>query len=436
MDKEIDLNKQYIFPEQFKEIRHNGKIIIIFPNYANWIVLESDEQFDFFKRLSQDSIKNAIDYCNCTEEDIIKVITQIEARHLESSAVTKQNYDHMQLYLTNNCNMRCPHCYMYAGKAFEDELSTEEIIELLSNFRRTGGVRLILTGGEIGTRPDLKHILIFAHKIGLEIELLTNGTLFSHSFIDEISPLISRVQISIDGYSEESNSKIRGVNNFSKALNTVDQFIKNNIKTEVAITPYPSSTLHEKQSNYVAFARSLIAKYNNKILVKFTADIFEGRNIHNDSLDIDSYRHTMNNIIAEVYGMEDSTNGFVLAARNQCINDNCAYGALNISAKGDVFPCAKLFTADKFCNIRLTTWDKIIEYCNLLKTKSNIDNLKPCCNCELKYICGGGCRLEHFNLFKKPIELIQHEYYEERDMCEERIQILDLLIATNELIYH
>lgn len=28
---------------------------------------------------------------------------------------------------------------------------------------------------------------------------------------------------------------------------------------------------------------------------------------------------------------------------------------------------------------------------------SDINNLYPCCNCELKYICGGGCRISYFN---------------------------------------
>ena len=33
----------------------------------------------------------------------------------------------LHLYLTNACNLRCPHCYMNAGKTGDNELTYEEI---------------------------------------------------------------------------------------------------------------------------------------------------------------------------------------------------------------------------------------------------------------------------------------------------------------------
>ena len=73
---------------------------------------------------------------------------------------------------------------------------------------------------------------------------------------------------------------------------------------------------------------------------------------------------------------------------------------------------------------------------NKLKDKSNIASLEPCKDCELLYICGGGCRLDYFESFLKPKELLKSEHILPRTECNERKRILDLLIETNEYIFH
>lgn len=435
MEKEIDPTKRYKFPCPLKTIRYRGKIIVVSSSSSNWIVLESEMQYSFFKLLQEYSIEESIQRFEGTQDVVSYVLMQIEARHLESTDICRKTYSHMQLYLTNSCNMRCPHCYMYAGEKFEDELSTAEIISLLGKFKESGGDRVIFTGGEIGMRKDLRQILFYSHNIDLLIEILTNGTLFGDAFIDEISSIVDRVQISIDGYSEASNAKIRGAGNFQRALKTVDRFIKNGKKVEIAITPFPSDELEAEAKGYVEFAQELLRKYQEKIVIKFTTGIFEGRNIDLKKVDIDKYNRIVSAIIEDVYGVDDSFSGFVIAARKQVVNDNCAYGALNISANGDVFPCAKLFSVGKIANIRTTEWSEIFSMSNELKTKSNISNLEPCRNCELLYICGGGCRLDYFEQFKKPKELLGANRISQRKECEERNRILDLLIDTNELIF-
>lgn len=92
--------------------------------------------------------------------------------------------------------------------------------------------------------------------------------------------MLSRVQISIDGYSEETNSKVRGKGNFSKALQTVESFLKYHVYTEISVTPYLDKNLEVDYPKYVEFAKNLYQNYGDvNFLVKFTFDILEGRNI-------------------------------------------------------------------------------------------------------------------------------------------------------------
>ena len=41
---EIDVNKKYIFPQEICVVKYAEKYLIIAPEYANWIVLDSEEQ--------------------------------------------------------------------------------------------------------------------------------------------------------------------------------------------------------------------------------------------------------------------------------------------------------------------------------------------------------------------------------------------------------
>ena len=69
---------------------------------------------------------------------------------------------------------------------------------------------------------------------------------------------------------------------------------------------------------------------------------------------------------------------------------------------------------------------------------SDINNLKPCCNCELKHICGGGCRITYFN------ELATCDNIETFDVSkvparkcdfENKMFYYEMMIKTNELFY-
>lgn len=57
--------------------------------------------------------------------------------------------------LTKKCNLRCPHCYLEAGKKAEYELSTEECFALVDEMKQLGTEMLILTGGEPLLRKDI-----------------------------------------------------------------------------------------------------------------------------------------------------------------------------------------------------------------------------------------------------------------------------------------
>ena len=154
-------------------------------------------------------------------------VTQIVARdfcNTETKSFLNDSVKQLHFYLTNSCNMTCPHCYMFSGKKSERELSSECIKKVLTSYSEYGS-SVTFSGGEITMRKDFYDIVAFAsNECKLNVRLMTNGVLWDESMIDKFSPIINSVQISIDGYSEESNALVRGKGNFKKAINSLIRF--------------------------------------------------------------------------------------------------------------------------------------------------------------------------------------------------------------------
>jgi len=323
---------------------------------------------------------------------------------------------------------------MFAGKKKDSELTFGELCNLLHAFYQYGGEKVVFSGGEVTMRTDLLAILKVAHELGLEVNVLTNGVQWTSSFISEAAPYIDRLQVSIDGYSEETNSKIRGKNNFDKALCTVDNFIKNNVYTEVAMTPLFDHNLKNEIAKYVSFGKFLLKKYeNSNFSIKFTGDIMDGRNVRFSKKQKNEYLKIIEKIFIGCYGdVKDIP--FIEFHKKGGLQDNCSFGNISITSDGDLYFCADIFPLKPFANIRETTYENMFKLSEIAKQKSHVDNLLPCKYCELKFICGGDCRIKYFKDFiEEPIETMGEAHRN----CSQAIknEYYDLMIRTNPDIF-
>jgi len=79
--------------------------------------------------------------------------------------------------------------------------------------------------------------------------------------------------------------------------------------------------------------------------------------------------------------------------RNEIIK-NCGIGMLVISADGNVYVCSRIKEVESIGNIKDNSYSYFKEKGISIFNESTVDNLSECSNCYLKYICGGGCRLD------------------------------------------
>lgn len=437
----IDSSKTYNFPQELSEVNYENRILIIAPEEANWIVLDSIQQLDIFNLIKSGlSIEEVLNNSSIDIEDVKNVIIQIEARkfYRSNSKVTPIDRT-MHVYLTNRCNLSCPHCYMFSGKGNTNELNTQEIRKLICDFAQIGrGTIITFSGGEPTIRTDFEEIVKTAYEQNLEVKLLTNGTQLSSERIAYLSKYISSVQISIDGFSEESNSVIRGKGNFVKALETVDAFISNGVYTAIAITPLLEN-LKLHMADYVTFAERLSQKYNDKAFeLRFSEELLNGRCISDaEKINIE-YRKLMSEIQKKVNGPNYKLWEFIKTLTDNPKITNCSFGNLCVSSTGDVFLCPRISDIISIGNIRTTEFKEIMYEAESAEIATSITKLVPCKNCDLRYICGGGCRIDEFPglTHRKTFTGVNPDDYP-RLKCSnlQKNMLYDLMVKSNEYFY-
>ena len=398
---ELALDKVYDLPD-FKFVEYNGYCLAAAPDVAKWIVLENNEQYDILVMLiNGKEIQSVLECFEDNQDDVISVLTQIEAKQIESTETTSIfSNTRLHLHLTNKCNLHCPHCYMKSGVALNDELTTDEIKTLCYEFRSYCGTDVSLTGGEPTSRTDFLEIAEYISSIGMKVSVFTNGFSWNEDMIERFSKLnVEGVQISIDGYDETSNSIIRGKGVFKKALDTIDLFVKHHIYVKIAVTA-PYEIIKGHQAEYISFSKALIEKYGkDAIEINYSYFFMPGRELSSDKISEikDEYYKLVDEVVTSVYG-EIENDSFV-SNLTDCIQDSCGYGGLNILANGDFYFCDRIPDVNKSGNIRNMPFSRIYELMKIAEEAGRITNFKPCGDCELKFICGGGCRAEHVKAF-------------------------------------
>jgi AdoMet-dependent heme synthase len=113
--------------------------------------------------------------------------------------------------LTKRCNLRCPHCYLEAGRPAADELTTEECLALLEELRELGTEMVILTGGEPLLRRDIHDLARAASEAGMWTVMGTNGVLLTDAVAATMVECgVKGVAISLDSADPARHDAFRG----------------------------------------------------------------------------------------------------------------------------------------------------------------------------------------------------------------------------------
>lgn len=393
IEKEVDCNKRFKFPENIVIRRFEDKNLVIYTEGVLWLVFNDDE-FEIYKEFENGkSIQEVLEKYDV--ELVSEVLSQIEAKQFEHPKVRESNEKNIYIYLTNNCNERCRHCYMYAGDIKIKELSPEVWKSVLSEYKKLGGQGVTFTGGEVTVYKGFEAVLSYAHQLGLKVAVLTNGILWNEQSIKQCSHYIDEIQISIDGYNKESYYKVRQYDGFDAAIRTLIRFSEIGVRTSMAVTPLYDD-LETFVKNFEPFAREIIEKYPD-IYIRFNLELLDGRDVKKTLAENAEYRKTVRNLVERLYpGYYIET--FPLSYEGNMIRKNCGFGEIAIAANGDVFWCNRIHELSSVWNVTTSQFEDIINASEKIKLDTDVDHSSVCKNCEIRYICGGGCRMNYVGI--------------------------------------
>ena len=100
--------------------------------------------------------------------------------------------------ITGRCDMACPHCYASRLRG-APEMSTEECLRVIREAAELGVAYIGFAGGEPLLRRDLLQPMEEASDLGVEVGLVTNGTLLTESVAEGLARVEAYVTLSVDG---------------------------------------------------------------------------------------------------------------------------------------------------------------------------------------------------------------------------------------------
>jgi len=124
--------------------------------------------------------------------------------------------------ITLKCNLACSHCGSRAGDARQDELTTEECLDLVQQMAESGITEVTLIGGEAFLRRDWLEIAGAITAAGMNCTMTTGGYGLSPRACQKmVEAGIRTVSVSVDGL-EPNHDKLRGrPGSFKQCLNSI-----------------------------------------------------------------------------------------------------------------------------------------------------------------------------------------------------------------------
>lgn len=306
--------------------------------------------------------------------------------------------------LTLSCCFSCKYCGSRAGKARENELTTEECLNVARQLSDMGCRRVSLIGGEVFMRSDWSIIAKALADRGVKVSIITNGFLFSDKLIFELKRVkIESVAISLDG-TEYIHDLFRQKGSFKRAIQAVDTLTQNCIPVSII------STLHRQNIDYLEDMYKIL-KEKNIFAWQLQACSPMGNASKTDFSNVIDFRKVIsfgeNHIkeshfaigIADNIGYYTETEGYLrgnLSGKAFFLGCRAGLSTIGIDSVGNVRGCESMYD-DSFVegNLRETNLHDI--WCSPDAFKYNrqftVDQLSGRCNgCSYGSICAGGCR--------------------------------------------
>jgi len=147
-------------------------------------------------------------------------------------------FRNVYLYITEACQLRCGHCYMGERLERAAKMPYQQICDTLVVWRKLGGSKLTILGGEPTLHPRFSDAVRFAGALGYEhVITTTNGLGPAARKLRQLQPSdFAYVQISLDGGSPTTHDAVRGQGTFAATMTTISELTDRGFDTRIICT--------------------------------------------------------------------------------------------------------------------------------------------------------------------------------------------------------
>jgi radical SAM protein with 4Fe4S-binding SPASM domain len=295
----------------------------------------------------------------------------------------------MEIEFSRICNFRCSYCYVDAKVECTNELSRQEIRDVILQAKELGARKIIILGGEPSVYPHLVEMLRFLGKEGLEVEMFTNGSGIDRALAAVLAEERVRVALKLNSRDEKIQDQLAGKKGAFSIINSA--------LSALQAAGYPSKELFLAISTVIC--RQNIEELpsmwqwlrEENIEPYFEVITPQANALGNSWLGVDS--RELKELFIRLSAIDQEKFGRTWEPQPPLVGNKCMRHQVScvVTATGDVMPCVGVTIPQG--NIRR---DKLA---SILKNSEVINNLKnyrqmmkgECRDCEKAAECYG-CR--------------------------------------------
>lgn len=317
----------------------------------------------------------------------------------------------IHLEITNTCNLRCSHCYLNSGELKTNELSLQEIKDIIDYLPPMSGSKICLTGGEPLMHKDIFEIIEYAAAVrGLSVDLYTNATLIDDKIAARLKELSDRslyninFQISLEGHDPVQNDVVRGKGNFKRVMNSIKILTNHGLNKQICLFICLTKNNIHDVPEMIKMAEKLDVN-----ALKFSQWQKQGRAAGDDVTPhlkdwVHAGKMVLNYPNKKIFlagnffaDLKNEADGSFHITNQRFPKFGCHLKLVpRVDCQGNVWPC-QLFVDPEFIvgNTREEPLANIFigkKYRSLFsKCLERIEKVSDCAQCEWKDLCGCGC---------------------------------------------
>ncbi len=147
-------------------------------------------------------------------------------------------FENLYIYVTNECNMHCKHCYLGNRLIKKEIMSLDDVFKHLKFWRNLGASKVCFLGGEPSLYVNLKESVTYAHSLKYE-KVIINSNLSEKALnvICSYTPNeFNYIQTSLDGATKGTHELIRGKGTFDQTVKSIKSLLANGHDIRVIMT--------------------------------------------------------------------------------------------------------------------------------------------------------------------------------------------------------